>query len=151
MSKIPTSLYETDYNRWIEKTVEQLCDRNYESVDWENLIEEVADLSQRQRDKLMSLLTKLFEHLLKLIYWESEREYNQRGWKGKIRNFRLQIKRLLKNSPSLKPFLAEVIEECYQDARQIVIDKTGLDSHTFPITPVANSDELLDEDWLPKK
>ncbi|GFE67478.1 hypothetical protein CFPU101_00880 [Chroococcus sp. FPU101] len=64
-------LYEADYNQWVEETVKQLQNKNYAAVDWENLIEEVADLSGRERDKLESLLTVLFEHLLKIAYWES--------------------------------------------------------------------------------
>ena len=101
------TLYEQDYNQWVELTVRQLQARNFASVDWENLIEEVADLSRRERSKLKSLLTRLWEHLLKLSYWESEREYNQAHWKGEIRNFRKQIKDLLENSPSLKPYLLD--------------------------------------------
>ena len=58
-----------------------------------------------------------------LAYWESERDYNQAGWKEEIRDFRIQIKRLLKDSPSLKPYLAEIIEESYQDATRIASDK----------------------------
>ncbi|MGK7883609.1 MAG: DUF29 domain-containing protein [Crocosphaera sp.] len=102
-------LYETDYDRWVLQTVQQLQDKNYEAIDWENLIDEVMDLGRRQRDKLISLLTRLFEHLLKLAYWESEREYNYRGWNGEIQNFRIQIKRLLKDSPSLKVYEAHPI------------------------------------------
>ncbi len=32
------SLYEADFVRWIETTVEQLRTQNYSSVDWKNLI-----------------------------------------------------------------------------------------------------------------
>ncbi|MGK7881265.1 MAG: DUF29 domain-containing protein [Crocosphaera sp.] len=142
-------LYETDYDRWVLQTVQQLQDKNYEAIDWENLIDEVMDLSRRQRDKLMSLLTRLFEHLLKLAYWESERDYNYRGWNGEIQNFRIQIKRLLKKSPSLKVYLVEIFEESYQDARKITIKKTGLDSTIFPDKPIANLEQVLDDDWLP--
>jgi hypothetical protein len=35
------SLYEADYLKWIETTVEKLRVEDYSSVDWENLIEEI--------------------------------------------------------------------------------------------------------------
>ncbi|WP_013322969.1 DUF29 domain-containing protein [Gloeothece verrucosa] len=149
ISKVPKSLYDADFNRWVEETVKQLQAKNYEAIDWDNLIEEVADLSGRDKDKLMSLLTRLFEHLLKVAYWESEREYNLNHWNGEIQNFRIQILRLLKKSPSLKPYLIEVFDECYQDAREIMIKKTGLNSGLLPTEVIATVEEVLDKDWFP--
>lgn len=145
------TLYNQDYYLWLETTIQQLQEKNYEAIDWENFIDELADLSRREQDKLMSLLTRLFEHLLKLTYWESEREYNYQGWNGEIQNFRIQIKRLLIKSPSLKVYLVEILEECYQDARKITIKKTGLTPSTFPDKPIANLEQVLDDDWLPTK
>ena len=121
-----TTLYEQDYNQWVELTVRQLQEQKFDSVDWKNLIDEVTDLSRRERSKLKSLLTRLWEHLLKLGYWEAERESNQAHWKAEIRNFRKQIKDTLKNSPSLKPYLQSIAEECYNDAREILADRSEL-------------------------
>jgi hypothetical protein len=142
-------LYEKDYYLWVTTIVKKLQEKNFEEVDWENLIEEVTDLSRRQRDKLKSLLTRLFEHLLKLAYWESEREYNAAKWKGEIINFRVQIKDLLEESPSLKPVLGEVLEKCYSNARKIMIARTELPPSLFPVEPIASAVQLLDETWLP--
>lgn len=71
LRKTNTSLYETDYNLWILETVQKLQCRDLENLDWEYLIEEVLSLSRRDRHKLASLLTRLFEHLLKLGYENS--------------------------------------------------------------------------------
>ena len=76
------TLYNKDYNLWVQTTVKQIQAGYFETVDWENLIEEVVDLSRRQRDKLKSLLTRLFEYWLKLSYWEAERDYNARHWQA---------------------------------------------------------------------
>jgi hypothetical protein len=145
---IPT-LYDTDYQLWLETTLEQLRRGDFQAVDWQNLFEELADLGKNNRRALESLLTRLLEHLLKLAYWESEREHNQRGWKGEIRTFRKQIQKLLRDSPSLKPYLSEILEECYTDAREIIIDTTGLDESVFPPEVLASLEEILDENWLP--
>jgi hypothetical protein len=143
------SLYNTDYNLWVLETVKQLENRDLNNLDWENLIEEVLDLSERKKRKMENLLTRLIEHLLKLAYWQSEIERNQGHWAGEIRNFRLQIKRQLKASPSLKPYLREIFEECYQDARKIVSDRSRLALNTFPENPIASLEQILDENWLP--
>ncbi|MGB5596750.1 MAG: DUF29 domain-containing protein [Crocosphaera sp.] len=142
-------LYEQDYQLWLETTLEQLRQGQYSQVDWENLLEEIEGMTKRDKRALKSLLTRLFEHFLKLAYGESEREYNQAGWKREIRNFRIQIKRLLKDSPSLKPYLAEIIEECYQDSVNLSSDNMQRSPQDFTSYPIANLEQILDEDWFP--
>ncbi|GET41169.1 hypothetical protein MiSe_59810 [Microseira wollei NIES-4236] len=60
------SLYETDFVRWVETTVEQLRNQEYASVDWTNLIEEIEDMSKWERKSLKSNLVVLLLHLLSL-------------------------------------------------------------------------------------
>jgi hypothetical protein len=142
-------LYETDYHLWLLETVKQLQNGEFEAIDWENLIDEVSDLSRREKRRLESLLTRLLEHLLKFKYWDGEREWNQNHWKREIRNFRKQIKKELKASPSLKNYLSEQWIELYQDARELVSDASGFPLAHFPEEPMAPLDQVLDENWLP--
>ncbi len=143
------NLYDTDYNLWLEETVKQLQEQDFNAIDWENLIEEIASLGRSEKRKIESLLTRLFEHLLKLAYWDKERNYNQNHWKREIRNFRKQLKKELKASPSLKNYLVKVFEECYQDSRELVADISELPLNTFPSSPIGNVEQILDENWLP--
>ncbi|WP_043998225.1 DUF29 family protein, partial [Microcystis aeruginosa] len=71
------NLYNSDYQLWLESTINQLRQGDFQSVDWPNLLEELADLGKSERRALESLLTRLLEHLLKLTYWQSQRDYNQ--------------------------------------------------------------------------
>ena len=48
-------LYDTDYNLWVMETVNQLEHKDFDAIDLENLIEEVSDLSRRDKKKLKSL------------------------------------------------------------------------------------------------
>lgn len=143
------TLYDVDYNLWVLETVKQLQEREFNALDLENLIEEVADLSRRDKRKLESLLTRLIEHLLKLKYWQSEKDQNFGHWQGEVRTFRKQIKKELKASPSLKEYCQDIFEECYQDAKEIISDKSQLPLSTFPKTPIGNLDHILDENWFP--
>jgi hypothetical protein len=142
-------LYDTDYNLWVMETVDQLKNKNFDAIDLENLIEEVSDLSRRDKRKLESLLRRLFEHLLKLKYWESQITRNQGHWKGEIRTFRKQINNELKTSPSLNRHLLEIFDKCYQDAREIVSDKSQLSINTFPEALIGTMEQVLDENWFP--
>jgi hypothetical protein len=46
------SLYETDYLKWIDTTIEKLRLQDYSNIDWENLIEEIEDMGRSERKSL---------------------------------------------------------------------------------------------------
>lgn len=141
-------LYDSDFVLWVEETAKHLHDRNFQDVDLENLIEEVLDLSRRSKHKLKSLLRWLFEHLLKLKYWQSELDRNQNYWRGEVFNFRQQIQDELQSSPSLQGYLQQILNECYLDASEAASITTGLPLNTFPKVPLATMEQVLDKVWL---
>jgi hypothetical protein len=143
------SLYETDYNLWVLETVKKLENRDLDSVDWENLIDEVLSLSRSDKRKLESLLMRLIEHLLILQYWQSEEERNREHWEREIANFRKQIRKELKASPSLKRYLIEIFSESYEDGRDLASKHSQLPLNTFPEKVIAPLEQILDENWLP--
>lgn len=143
------SLYDTDYNLWVLETVKKLEKRDLDSLDWDNLIEEVLDLSKRDKRKIESLLMRLFEHLLILQYWESEKERNRGHWEREIINFRVQIIRLLDDSPSLQNHLSNKLMECYQYGCQLASKHSQLPLKTFPEKAIATLEQILDENWIP--
>ena len=147
-SKELINLYESDYSLWVLKTVKQLEDRDFQSLDLENLIEEVGDLSRRDQKKLKNLLRRLFEHILKLKYWESEIQRNEDHWRGEIFNFRKQIQDELDDSPSLRVYLQQILNKCYQDARKSTSIMTRLPLDIFPEDAIASLEQILDEDWF---
>ncbi|MGK7893195.1 MAG: DUF29 domain-containing protein [Xenococcus sp. (in: cyanobacteria)] len=150
LEKLQRSLYDTDYNLWLEETVKHLQAKDFNAIDWENLIEEIVSLGRSEKRRIESLLTRLFEHLLKFAYWDKERTYNQNHWKREIRNFRKQLKKELKASPSLKRYLKEVFAKCYQDSRELVSDVSELPVNTFPTAPICDIEQTLDENWFPE-
>ncbi len=143
------SLYDTDYNLWVLDTVKKLENQDFSDLDLENLIEEVLDLSKRDKRKLASLLMKLIEHLLILQYWESEKERNKGHWQREIFNFRKQINRLLTDSPSLNNYLKNEFNLCYEDGRKMASQHSQLPLNTFPENEMATLEQILDENWLP--
>ena len=120
------TLYDQDYYLWLRTTINQLRTGQFSAVDLENLLEELETMGKSEKQAIESLLTKLLVHLLKLECWDSERERNQGHWLGEIRTFRRQITKSLKDSPSLKPYILEIFDECYQDARKESSDRSQL-------------------------
>ncbi|MBD2691227.1 DUF29 domain-containing protein [Anabaena catenula FACHB-362] len=105
---ITQTLYDQDYYLWLRTTINQLRTGQFSAVDLENLLEELETMGRSQKRIIKNLLINLLLHLLKLKYWDSERERNQGHWKGEIRTFRREIKDELKDSPSLKPYILEI-------------------------------------------
>lgn len=147
---ITQTLYDQDYYLWLRTTINQLRTSQFSSVDLDNLIEELEDMGRSQKRTVKSLLIRLFEHLLKLTYWNVERERNEGHWKGEIRTFRREIKDELKDSPSLKPYILEIFDKSYQDARTEASDRSQLAIDIFPIIPIASLEQILDENWFPE-
>jgi hypothetical protein len=143
------TLYETDFNLWLEQTAALLRQGKLDQLDIDNLLEEIESMGRSEKRAMVSLLTRLFEHLLKLTYWKAQQDYNVRHWRGEILNFRKQIKKELIASPSLKPYLLEIFDECYQDAKEIVAEVSGLPIETFPEGAIANLEQVLNENWFP--
>ncbi|MFM7714182.1 MAG: DUF29 domain-containing protein, partial [Microcystis sp.] len=111
---------------------------------------EISSMGKSEKRSLESYLTRLLEHLLKLVYWQSELEYNQRVWRNKIRNFRLQIKQIIEDSPSLKPYLSEIFLPCYQNARKLFLDLSGMAENLVSLAPICTIEQALNEDWFPE-
>jgi hypothetical protein len=143
-----TSLYDTDYQLWLEQTVAQLKAHNFSNLDLENLIEEIESLSKSDKRALSSYLMRLCEHLLKIKYWKSERENCFRGWDLEIANFRLQIQVILKDSPSLKNYLCENFASEYVNSKKLFLKESKLDAKLIPEAPDFTLEQALDEDWL---
>jgi len=135
------NLYDQDFALWIEKTVKQLKSGDLSQVDLENLIEEMESLGKSQRKAVDNFLTRLLEHLLKRCYVVLPDCY--RGWEIEIRNFRKELKKEFKYSPSLKRFMIEILEECYREALEAV--KEDYPDSNFPdVCPFAEDiDGLL--------
>ncbi len=140
VAKVAT-LYDRDFALWIDETVQQLKSGNFSELDLENLIDEVESLGISQRKTVHSFLDRLLEHLLKRCYVRLPNCY--RGWEIEIRNFRKELKKEFKYSPSLKRFMLEILTESYQDALQTM--REDYPDVTFPdVYPFSeNIDELL--------
>ncbi|MGK7877059.1 MAG: DUF29 domain-containing protein [Xenococcaceae cyanobacterium] len=144
---LPTkTLYEQDYCLWIEETVKILREGRLSELDIPNLIEEMEDMGKSQKQAFRSNLRVLLMHLLK---WKYQKVRRSNSWCYTIVEHRKRLKEALKDSPSLKPYLAEVFDECYRDARDLASAETALPLDTFPIETPFSLEETLNSDYLP--
>lgn len=141
-----TSLYDLDYQQWLEATVTYLSDRNFEQIDLEYLVAELESMGKSEKNALESNLVILLMHLLKYKY---QPQKQSDSWRYSIVEHRRRILRSFKYSPSLKRHFDLVFDECYVDARQDAKTETQLTLETFPEICDFTQAEVLDPDFLP--
>jgi hypothetical protein len=142
-----SATYRTDFNLWIEQTAQLLREKRWYDLDLEHLIEEVEDLGKSERRGIASQLTRLLLHLLK---WQYQPQRRSDSWLDSITDARTQIELALEDSPSLKKYPAEQLEQSYQRARQQAARQTGMPLSIFPQECPYSLDLILADEWLPE-
>ncbi|MEO0377459.1 MAG: DUF29 domain-containing protein [Cyanobacteria bacterium P01_A01_bin.17] len=141
-----SKLYNQDFAQWLDQTVQLLKEGKLDELDLENLIEEVESLGRSEKRALSSNLIIVILHLLK---WRYQPEKRSGSWKGSIIEHRRRVKRLLKDSPSLKSYLESEFTDCYANARLQAAGETGLDIQAFPVDCPYGLEALLTDGFLP--
>jgi hypothetical protein len=140
--------YEDDLFAWTQEQAALLRAHAADGIDWENLAEEIESMGGRDRRELESRLTVIVLHLLK---WQAQPALRGASWRKKLRTQRREIRKLLKQSPSLRREVPAIVREAYVDAVKDAIDETGLRVGAFPSACPYGPDDVLDEDYLPTK
>lgn len=144
-----TTLYETDFYAWTQRQADLLRGEEFEQVDWDNLIEEIESLGRSDKREVESRLEVLIMHLLKLTY-QRRASRNTRSWRNTIAEQRQRLHRLLRESPSLRAQLPEIINDVYVDAIKSAVRETSLDKRIFPTECPWTATQLMDEEFWPQ-
>ena len=139
--------YDSDFYVWTQQQVKFLQEEKWNCLDVPNLIEEIESLGKQQRQDLRNRLGILLGHLLK---WQFQPSHRSKSWLATIREQRRQALRLLKESPSLQPYLQEAIEDAYQSALNLAVSETPLDYEDFPQECPYSLEQILNPEFPPK-
>ncbi len=143
--------YETDYTAWAESTAAFLRQRRFEEIDLDALIEEVDGLAKSDPKAIRSQLRRLLLHLLKWQYGaDLDRERAGRGWAESIANARDEIEDTIEDSPSLRTYPVEILDNAYQKSRRQAAMALGLELGDLPATCPWPIEKILEVDWLPE-
>lgn len=140
------SLYETDFYAWTQEQGELLRTGKWSQLDLANLIEEIESLGKQQRSELRNRLSLLIGHLLK---WEYQSNRRSRSWLNTIRVQRRDTLELVKENPSLKPYLQEALHKIYENGRDLAAGETNLPIKTFPSECLYSLEDILSEHFYP--
>jgi hypothetical protein len=122
-------LYETDFYRWTVEQSQFLALGKLQGLDLENLAEEIASLGRQERQELENRLGVLIGHLLK---WQYQPNKRSRSWQVTISNQRRDIKKLLANNPSLKPYLDTAVQDGFLSGLGLVLSETKIKKKLLP-------------------
>jgi len=128
-SQTTSNLYEQDFYAWTQEQAKLLRERVWDSLDIENLAEEIESLGKQQRQELKNRLGVLLGHLLK---WEFQPNKRSKSWFVTMGEQRRRILEHLKDNPSLKPYLPEALEKAYKDGIDLAVSETSLTDENFP-------------------
>jgi hypothetical protein len=139
-----SNLYESDFYAWTIEQSELLELRKLDRLDFENLIEEITSLGKQQRQELRNRLGILIGHLLK---WHCQPEKQSKSWRVTIRGQRREIKYLLSQNPSLKPYLDEAILLGYAQGIDLVVQETPLEDRDLPKECPYSLEQIFDDNF----
>jgi hypothetical protein len=145
MSK-SAKLYERDFYTWALTQVQALRHGLVKELDLNNLAEEVEDMARSEVRELDSRLQVLLAHLLK---WAYEPEGRSKSWRLTVKEQRLQVRKLLRHSPGLRPKIAEIFRDAYEGARLQAAKETPRDENDFPAECPWTFEHCIEEGFLP--
>ena len=134
--------YDKDFYKWAYAQADLLKSKEFEKIDLQNLIEEVESLGKSEKHALESQIIRLLLHMLKIEYQPKKRT---KSWDRSILNARIEIDRKVKQNPSLKKELKNLIQESFPYAIKSAALETGLDLKTFPKECPWSLKEILGE------
>jgi hypothetical protein len=140
------TLYEQDFHAWTLRQAELLRTRQLDCADLDNIAEEIESMGRSQRSELTNRLIVLLLHLLK---WRFQPAFRGNSWRLTIRGQRLELRRHLRDNPSLKAHLNQAMLDAYGSARIGAERETGLAAETFPDTSPFTFDQAIDDDFWP--
>ena len=156
------ALYEEDTVAWAENQAAALRaaargDSN-QTLDWENLAEEIDDLAKSQRRALRSQLSRILQHLVKMAH--SPANEPRKSWCRSILQARVDVERILEESPRLKREVPRLVANETRRAIDLAIaeleehgetgttDMGGLKARALLDLDAYTHDQILG-DWLP--
>lgn len=146
MTKRTQQSYEQDFYAWAIHNSKLLREGKLSQIDIEHIAEEIESMGKSEKRELINRLAVLLAHLLK---WEFQSERRSNSWKYTIKEQRLRLHTLLKESPSLKKSLQENIPHAYEHAIVIAVGETDLNEKTFPSKCPFSLQQALDKNFFP--
>lgn len=142
------SHYDTDFYGWTQHQAALLREGRLDAADIANIAEEIESLGKSEKRELESRLIVLLVHLLK---WAYEPHRRSASWRLTIEEQRRAVAKVMRDNPSLRPRLPEVIDDAYYTALIRAERETQLPRTTFPPACPWAFESLMDDGFWPER
>ena len=139
--------YEDDFYAWALNNADLLRQGRFAEIDIDNIAEELESMGRSERRQLANRLEVLLAHLLKWRYQPARRG---NSWRYTIEEQRRKVRKLLTDSPSLKPRLERELEDVYPDAVLLAARETGRNKSEFPASCPFAVEQVLNDGYWPE-
>ena len=148
------SLYDTDVYAWAMQQASALRSEaargGSNAVDWANVAEEIESLGREPAHAILSHMTRIIQHLLKLQHSPAADPRNH--WKKEVRRFRVSLLNRAESNPALAARMEQFVERAYRYGRleaSIDLADDGLSLADLPETCPYTIDQIRAFDWFP--
>jgi hypothetical protein len=141
-----SDLYDRDLYAWAMTNARLVRDGRFDALDWEHIAEELESMGKSELRALESRLAVLLAHLLK---WQFHPEKRSKSSQRTLIEQRKRVARLLRDSPSLRPKLSDILADAYDSALRLAAEETGSDESEFPQSCPYDIERGLDLSYYP--
>ena len=116
-------LYDQDFYSWTMRQAEALKQRDFNAIDWDNLIEEINEMGISYRNGWTAYCAQTIHHLLKIEYGDRATDWSLGHWAQEVEDFRKQMAKLIVKNPGLKSVCDEMFAEAWEDGRDEAVKR----------------------------
>lgn len=139
--------HEKDVYGWAIHTAQLLREKKMNEVDFDNIIEEMEALGRSEKHELINRVSLVISHLLK---WQFQPDFRGRSWHGTIKEQRKRAKMIIKENPSLKSKVEEVLIDAYDIALSLIEKETPIDLKLLPSQCPYTFEQIMNDEFYPE-
>ncbi len=118
-----TSLYRQDGWSWAQQQAEALRRRDLQSIDWDNVIEEIESVGRAERGRWISHCARVIERMLAIEHWKTATAGELRHYRKEIRAFRIEMAVAIDENPGLQGQYGEMLTLAWKAGRANAVER----------------------------
>lgn len=126
-------LYWTDSYTWAVQQTEALRRRDFAAIDWDNVIEEIEAIGNREFHRWKNNCAHLIRHMLKLEYYPRWEIQTGLAWVQTIGQARDQMRETLYDNPGLRSMRQEMLDKAWRTGRPRAAADLGIFKAGIPL------------------
>ena len=161
-------LYRNDSYTWALQQAVALRRRDFDAVDWDNVIEEIEDVGRSRERAWESQCQTIVLHMLQLQHWQPQDPMIGMGWILAVANARLELEKTVNENPSLKPVRDQMLRDAWRYGRRLAVNQLAIHElgsqgasgynnpqrrwmQRIPESCTYTLAQIEDEDWWPEE